>query len=188
LEIKKLPTFVIKGELNKNADAAKLLSRIGMIKNGVFVFNYFLAPYFDLVSNSIKGNVTVTFISDKTCKECYDINPFKQILANNLGMINPTIIILDKSDIAAQSLIRKYKMESIPAFVISGEVSEYPGLTGIWFQIGTLEKDGNYVLRDIKKVNPNLVYRNLATGKIIKPEAPQAPAASPSPTGSPAAK
>lgn len=170
-EIKKIPTFIITGELNKNADLAKLLSQIGENKNDAFVFNYAIAPYLDLSSNTVKGKVTVTFIGDKSCTECYDTSPFKQILANNLGMLNPSVIALDRSNIAAQKLINKYKMKAVPAFVITGEISEYPNLAGIWLAIGTREKDGAYVLRDIKKVNPNLIYRDLATGKIIKPEA-----------------
>lgn len=185
LEIKKLPTLIIKGELNKNADVAKLLSQVGVIKNDVFTLNYFVAPYMDLASNSEKGKVTVTFITDKTCAECYDVNPFKQILANNLGMINPAVVTADKSDRVAQDLIRKYKIEAIPAFVISGDITEYSRLAGVWLQIGTLEKDGVYVLREIKKVNQTLVYRDLATGKIVKPAA-ATPVASPTATATPA--
>jgi len=183
--VKKLPTFIIKGEVNKNDDVKNLLSKVGEIKNDTFKFTYAVAPYLDLASNTVKGKVTVTFIADKSCKECYDANPFKQILANNLGMTNPTIVSLDKSDKAAQVLIRKYKIEAAPMFVITGEISEYPYLTGIWLQIGSLEKDGAYVLRDIKKVNPNLVYRDLATGKIVKPAPVPTPAASPAPISSP---
>lgn len=179
--IKKLPSFIIRGELNKNANVVKLLSQIGEIKNDAFIFNYSVAPYLDLASNTVKGKVTVTFINDKDCAECYDINPFKQILANNIGMINSAIVTLDKSDKAAQALIKKYKIIAAPMFVLSGEVSEYPNLTGIWLQIGTLEKDGAFVLRDIKKVNPNLIYRDLATGKIVKPVAAQTPVSSPAP-------
>lgn len=188
LEIKKLPTFILKGELNKNADVAKLLSQIGEIKNDKFLFNYAIAPYWDVASSSVKGKVTVTFITDKSCTECYDVNPFKQIFANNLGMNNPAIVFLDKSDREAQSLIKRYKIQLVPTFVMVGELSEYPNLVGIWLEIGTREKDGVYVLRDIKKVNPNLIYRDLATGKIIKPEALQAPASTPLPNSSSTAK
>jgi hypothetical protein len=176
LEIKKLPVFIIKGELNKNADVAKLLSQIGEVKNDTFKFTYFIAPYLDLASGSVKGKVTVDFISDKTCTECFDINLFKQILMNNLGMISPNIVSLDKSDKAAQDLIRRYKIGSVPTLVIAGEVSEYSNLTGPWLTIGAFEKDGSYVLRNIKGVSPDLVYRDLGTGKIIKPEAPKTPA------------
>lgn len=185
--IKKLPTFIIKGEVNKNEDVKKLLSQVGEVKDNTFKFNYFLAPYFDLTSNSIKGKVKVTFVTDKSCAECYDINPFKQILAGNLGMANPDIAALDQSEKEAQSLIKKYKIEAIPAFVLTGEISEYPKLAGIWLQIGALEKDGAYVLRDIKKVNPNLVYRDLKTGKVVKPAA-ATPVPSPVATLTPAPK
>lgn len=188
LEIKKLPTFIIKGEINKNEDVAKLLSRIGEIKSGIFKFNYMVGPYTDLASNTVKGRAFLTFINDKSCKECYDASPFKQILANNFGMFNPATVSLDKSEKAAGDLIRKYKIEAAPMFILTGEVSEYPRLIGAWFQIGTVEKDSAYVLRNIKNINPNLIYRDLKTGKIIKPEAAQAPLASPVPTGSPEAK
>lgn len=185
--IKKLPTFIIRGEINKNEDVKKLLSQVGEVKDSTFEFNYFLAPYFDLTSNSIKGKVKVTFVTDKSCAECYDINPFKQILAGNLGMANPAVAALDQSEKEAQSLIKKYKIEAIPAFVLTGEISEYPKLAGIWLQIGALEKDGAYVLRDIKKVNPNLVYRDLKTGKTVKPAA-ATPVPSPVATLTPAPK
>lgn len=167
--IQKLPSFVITGEVNKNEDVKKIFSQIGEIKDDAFKFNYFIAPYLDLASNSVKGKVAVTYINDKTCKECYDTAPFKQILSANLGMTNPAVVVLDKSDKAAQSLITKYKIKSVPTLVLTGDVSDYPSLIGVWLQIGTLEKDGTWVLRDIKKVNPNLIYRDLATGKIIKP-------------------
>lgn len=170
LEIKKLPTFIIKGELNKNADVAKLLNQIGEVKNDTFKFTYFIAPYLDLASGKVKGKVTATFINDKSCKECYDASLIKQALVNSFGMANLTAVSLDKSDKAAGNLIAKYGIEAEPLFILTGEVSEYPNLAGVWPQVGTVEKDGAYVLRNINKVSPNFVYRDLRTGKIIKPE------------------
>lgn len=169
--IQKLPTLIITGEINKNEDVKKLLSQIGLIKDDTFKLTYFIAPYLDLASKTVKGKVTVTFIKDKTCSECYDVNPFKQILNSNIGMTNPGIVTLDRGDKEAQSLIRRYKIQTVPTFVITGEVSDYPSLTGVWLQVGTLEKDGVYILRDVKKVNSGLVYRDLSSGQIIKPEA-----------------
>lgn len=170
LEIKKLPTFILNGELNKSVDVAKLLSQIGEIKNNTFKFTYPVAPYLDLASGAVKGKVTVTFVNDKNCKECYDASLIKQILENNFGMANLTVVSLDRSDKLAGRLIAKYRIEAEPLFILTGEVSEYPNLAGIWSQVGTVEKDGAYVLRYINKVNPNFVYRDLTTGKIVKPE------------------
>jgi hypothetical protein len=174
--IQKLPSFVITGEINKNEGVKKLLSQIGLIKDDTFKLTYFIAPYLDLASNEVRGKVTATFITDKTCTECYDINPFKQILSSSVGMTKPNVVTLDRGDKDAQVLINRYKIQSVPVFILTGEVSDYPSLTGVWLQIGTLEKDGAWVLRDIKKVNPSLVYRDLTTGQIIKPEAPESTA------------
>lgn len=177
--IKKLPTFIMKGELNKNADVAKLLSQIGEIKNDSFKLTYFLAPYLDLATGSVKGKVALTFITDKSCAECFDVTQFTRILANDFGMVKPGVVSLDKSDKEAVNLIAQYKIQEVPMFILSGDLAEYQKFQGIWLDIGTLEKNGDYVLRNIKKVNPNLIYRDLATGKIIKPEVPKTPAASP---------
>lgn len=170
MSIKKLPAFIIKGEINKNDDVRNLLLKVGEIKNDNFSFSVPAAPYFDLASNSVKGKVVLTLITDSDCKECYDVNGFKQVLANSAGVLKPEVITIDKKEKSAQDILQKYKMKSLPAFILTGEVSEYPAIKGIWLQVGTLEMDGAYVLREIPKVNPGLVYRDLETGNIIKPE------------------
>lgn len=179
-EIKKLPAFMIDGEVNKNEDVKALLGQIGEIKENVFKLNYPVAPYVDVASNSVKGRVQLVLIADKTCAECYDVNVHKSILAR-LGVSKLSLEkTLDKSSAEGWALIAKYKIKSIPAFVLTGEVGEYAGIAQVWPKVGTIEKDGAYVFREITQLGA-VSYRDLITGKIIKPAT-----TSPAPVSSPA--
>lgn len=172
---KRIPTFVIKGELNKNEDVKKILGQVGEINGDTFKLNYKFTPYIDAALGSVKGKVDLTFITDASCAECYDVTEFTKVLPGGAGVVKYGLSKLDKKDKAAQDLINKYKIGALPSFVLTGETSEYPGLAGIWLQIGAIEKDGTYVLKDITKLNPKLAYRDLKTGKIIN----SVPAATP---------
>lgn len=168
-EIKRLPGFIIKGELEKNDGLKSMLNNFGKIKDGLFVFTGNFAPYFDILSGKVKGAVNLTLISDKSCAECQDAKIYKQILSR-FGMAKfSTEAELDRSDSKAKNLIQKYKIAALPTFVLSGEVSEYPNLANTWQQVGTIEKDGAYVFREVKATG--LVYFDLKTGKIVNPQA-----------------
>ncbi len=180
-EITRLPIFVVKGELEKNDGLKNLLNRLGKIKDRVFVFTVNPAPYFDIASGKIKGAVNITLISDKSCAECQNAQIYKQILTRFGIMKFSTETNLDKSDLNAKLIIKKYKIEAVPTFILTGEISEYPNLSNTWTQVGTIEKDGAYVFRELKATG--LTYVNLKTGKIVKPET-----ATPTPSSTPKPK
>lgn len=166
-EITRLPGFIIKGELEKNDGLKNLLNNLGKIKDGVFAFTANFAPYFDILSGKTKGVVSLTLISDKSCAECQDAKIYKQILGR-FGMAKfSTEADLDRSDSKAKILMQKYKIAALPTFILSGEVSEYPNLANTWAQVGTIEKDGAYVFKEVKVTG--LVYFDLKTGKVVKP-------------------
>lgn len=183
--IQKIPTFTITGELTKSDGLKNLLSAMGEIKNNTFKFTLPVAPYVDYSrSGHIAGIVELTLISDKSCAECQNAQIYKQILARfDLLKFSPETD-LDRSDTEAKTLIKKYKITALPTFILSGEVSEYASLVNTWAQVGTVEKDGAYVFRELKVTG--LTYSDLKTGKIVKPgTTTPAPAPSPSPKPTP---
>lgn len=166
--IKKIPSFVIKGEISKNNDVKNLLSKIGEINGDTFKFNYAFAPYFDIDSSSIKGKVSLVLFTDKSCTECYDYNIHKSILAR-FGITKFfSEKTLDRFSAEGRVLIAKYNIKAVPTFVLTGEVGEYGNLVQIWPKVGTIERDGAYVFREIAQLGP-VVYRDLMTGKVVKP-------------------
>lgn len=183
-EIKKLPAFIVKGELEKIDSLKNLLTSFGQINKDTFKFTGFVAPYLDLASNQIKGQIGLTLFSDKSCAECQNAQIYKNILAR-FGLLKffPEKV-LDRSDADAKKLIQKYKISALPTFILTGQVSEYENLAKTWSQVGTIEKNNAYVFRELKATG--LVYSDLKTGKVIKPEAATStPAPSPSPKSTP---
>lgn len=167
LDIKKLPTFIVSGELDKSENFKKLLLSGGEIKDGTFKFALPIAPYFDLASKEVKGrNINITLISDKTCKECYSTDVYKNFIAR-AGILKPASQTeLDKTDAAAKGLIKKYAITNLPTLILSGEVTEYPNIINLWTTLGTVEKDGTYVFRETKLVG---TYFDLKTRKVVDP-------------------
>ena len=160
-EITKLPAVIITGELAKNNDLKSLLEQTGTNEdNNIYVSSVVNPPYYDVDERQVKGQITATLISDSTCSDCADVGQ----LIDNLqasGISIEKTIKLDYTDDAAKSLISIYNIETVPALILSSDASEYTTLEESWAQLGTVEKDGSYVLRMNQPP-----FRNVSTGNI----------------------
>ncbi|MBS3152152.1 hypothetical protein J4230_01945 [Candidatus Woesearchaeota archaeon] len=152
-DIEKLPTVIVKGELNKTKLHETLIS-VG----DAYVFTKQTAPYFNIGSNSIKGFVTVTIVNADGCSECADIGiALDQI--NTGGIVIQDIINLSEKE--SKELTDKYKIKKLPSLILSSDASEYSLIKQSWNSVGSEEDDGSFVLRNF--LPP---YKNLETGKI----------------------
>ncbi len=172
--IKRIPTLIIQGELSRSADIAKLLSFLGKTEKDTFVLttpdpSAPLAPYIDLATGQVKGRVGLILISGKSCTECPNAEVFRQAVAG-AGVINPENKgVLDVADAEGARLVSKYKITVVPTFVLTGEVGEYTALAKDWPKLGTIEKDGAYVFRELN-IFQGLVYFDLKKNAVVKPE------------------
>lgn len=172
--IKRVPTLIIQGELAKSADLAKLLSFLGKTEKDTFVLttpdpSAPLAPYIDLSTGQVKGRIGLILISDKSCADCPDAEVFKQVVAG-AGVINPENKgVLDVADAEGARLVSKYKITAVPTFVLTGEAGEYTALVKEWPKLGTIEKDGAYVFRELN-IFQGLTYYDLKKKEVVRPE------------------
>ncbi|MEK7131617.1 MAG: hypothetical protein AAB797_02700 [Patescibacteria group bacterium] len=167
--IKKLPTFLLSGELAKDSVLAAFFSQAGDINEGVFVFRQVGGPYADTATGKIKGRTKLTLITDITCTKCYDVAQH-EIILGQFG-INASSKVVDVKSALGQSLVKAYLINMVPAFVLTGDIKEYPSLMSVWSQVGIVANDGAYVFT--KGVPLMGTYKNLATNKVITP-APEA--------------
>ncbi|TSC84234.1 MAG: hypothetical protein G01um101413_529 [Parcubacteria group bacterium Gr01-1014_13] len=163
--IKKLPTFLVKGELKKNSVLANFFSQAGDTIDDTFVFRQVGGPYFDTATNKVKGKVNLVLITDVTCTQCYDVAQHEAIL-KQFGITTAAKVADIKSDLG-KALIKAYGIKMVPAFVLTGEIKEYPSLTSVWSQVGFVAKDGAYVFT--KGVPFMGTYKDLATNKVVTP-------------------
>lgn len=172
--ITRVPTLIVHGNTEKAFDEASFTQNLGKkAEDGALVVMSVPAPYIDVASGSVKGTFTVTYITDKGCKECYDPTMHRAALVG-LAMKATGEKFVDRTDTEGKQLVAQYKIESTPTIILTGELGEYPRFQQIWPTVGTVEKDGAHVFRLGQQYMGT--YHNLKTGKLVIPEPPKAPA------------
>jgi hypothetical protein len=164
-DIKIIPTIAISGDLE--AYSVEDLKKFGEIKDGTFILTQLQPPYIDVSSGKLMGKIDLAIISDESCKDCYEIAAYDNII-KQFGLFVQNKKTVDANSANGKALIQKYKIEAVPAMIMTGDVAVYNKQGSVWFGIGTVEKDGSYILREagIKQLG---AYRNLISGEIVKP-------------------
>ncbi len=170
------PAFIIRGQTEKLLAAVPGLKSLGQLQNGVFVGSNVPAPYVDLAAGKVRGTFTATYITEKSCRECYDPTINRQALAQ-FGMKAATEKTIDRIDPDGQKLIKQYAITSTPTLILTGDLAAYVGFDQAWKNVGTIEPDGAHVFRS----GQNLMgtYYDLTTKKTVAP--PKSAAAAPTP-------
>jgi hypothetical protein len=150
----KLPAAIVTGE-TENVTIPGFAEQ-----DGAFVFTDVPPPYYDLKTAAVTGIVDVTFITDKSCKECLPIEEFGKQM-EQVGVTVGTTASLDFTDKTAQDLIKRYSITKVPAMILTDDALLYEPVQQVWDNIGTQESDGMLVLRNISPP-----YRELSTRQV----------------------
>jgi len=168
-EITKVPTIILSEDALDYDFIAQVWDQAGTKEDdGRLVLRLVPPPYHDLSSNKVAGLVALTFLADKSCTECYDVNMHEEILKGNFRMQFSGKKTVDIADDAGKTLVSKYNITKVPTVLMSAEASVYPGISQVWSQVGTVESDGVYVFRSIDLLQ-DAAYKDLATGTVVKP-------------------
>ncbi|HLD28411.1 MAG TPA: hypothetical protein VJB67_02265 [Patescibacteria group bacterium] len=164
--ITKVPSLIVSGEINKNAKLKLIWPQAGDIVDNIFVMRQVVAPYVLTDSGEVRGRMQWVMLTDTACDDCYDVTLHEDIL-KRYGLPTENQKIIGRQLSEGQELIAKYDITLLPTIILTGDVDDYPSLTKIWSQVGTIESDGAYVFREgVKQMG---TYRDLNTGQVIKP-------------------
>ncbi len=161
------PALVVSNDITVYEGMDAQLQAMGSVeKEGYYVVHSLFPPYRDLASNQVKGLVEVIYLTDESCKECFDVTVNKQIL-QRFGLAMESEKTLDVSSAEGKQLVNRYSLTKVPAFLMSGEAKEYASLNSVWKQVGTVEGSGWYVFR-----KPELfgTYQDLEKGEVVVPQ------------------
>ncbi len=164
--IVKLPTVILRGELNKDKKVESALAAAGEIKDNEFILRQVGGPYVVPASGEIKGRTDLLLIADKTCDQCYDVRQHLGIL-NSFGLY-PRITEVDIGAAAGKKYLRQFGITEVPTFVLQGQIKEFSDFVKIWPQVG-IEKNGAYVFT--KGLALMGIYKDLKSGKLVDPKA-----------------
>ncbi|MBI4281279.1 hypothetical protein HY625_00490 [Candidatus Uhrbacteria bacterium] len=175
-KIEKLPTLIVKGDFGKQAELKKQLETIGTVTGDTFLWTSVQPPYKEITTGNIRGKFSATYITDTTCKTCYDVMRHQQAMAN-LGLKAADDKVVDIRSADGKKLQQQYALTVVPTVILTGDLAMYDSLKAVWPSVGTIEKDGTYIFRENGIVAAQMgAYRNLKTGKIVSPTPPPAPA------------
>jgi hypothetical protein len=152
--IRTIPAIIITGEITKtiifngqNTTLATLFVQSGGKSVGEGIVFEGNLPYIDLSDGNIKGLVSLIILNYSACDKCYNVLVHKNILQNGFGIFVDSEVNYDINSTEGKNLINKYNITAVPTILLSPEVSIYPGFSGVWQTVGTVEKDGWYVFR-----------------------------------------
>ncbi len=153
-KIQKIPAVVITGEIDK-------LPPTTFEKRGDgLVYEPTTPPYTDVATGEVIGRIIATILNDTSCMVCFDVTKYLRLF-EKAGFHLSTLKSVDSKTEEGQALIQNYKISKLPTLILSKDMGAYPNITQIWSQLGTIEADGSFILRE---ANPP--YRDLDTNKI----------------------
>lgn len=159
-EIKKVPTFILKGEVSKKI-IEEYIKREGKIVSDNFVYEKVIPIYVDTSENKQRGRVEATYLKDSSCQNCVDvkrnIEAFKR---GGLRVVKEEE--LDSESPQGENFIAKYSIKRVPTYVLSGDLDVYPDFRARAERFGSFLDEGTYVF---KEVNPP--YKDLEKNKVV---------------------
>ena len=162
--VKKLPALLISEEIEAYPVSANL-AQGGINKNKGYYLIESNPPYIDVKTKSLRGNIKLTLVDDKSCKECFDANVINQLISS-IGLSFTEVKTIDINSVEGGKAKTQYNLDKIPTSIISGDLTAYEGLDLFWKQLGTIESDGSYIFRNYKQLGQNIKIKDITSGKI----------------------
>lgn len=134
--------------------------------DGSYILRSLSPPYYDLSTQSVRGLVDAIYLTDKSCGTCYNVTLHKTIFQQNFGIDFQKETTYDVSDTTGADLVKKYNITDVPTVILTGDAAAYKQLEQAWSQVGTTEKDGAMVFRQIGLLQ-GITYKDLSTGKVV---------------------
>ncbi|MAG91248.1 hypothetical protein CMO83_01065 [Candidatus Woesearchaeota archaeon] len=140
--------------------------QIGSIESdGTHVMRVVNPPYINITTGKLRGLIDITYLTDSTCIECYDVNTHKEIITSpqSFAMILGKEETVDISDVKGKELIAKYDITQVPTVILSEEIDAYPSRLAL-SEFFSVEEDNSYVFR-----RPSVMgnYKDLTTDEVV---------------------
>jgi hypothetical protein len=164
--ITRLPAFLLSPDAAAYAPVVQSWSQVGDVaSDGWFIYRGVMPPYVDLTKKgAVVGLVTMIELTDPSCTACYNVSLHYASLKQQVGMEFASVTAYNISGPDGKKYIAKYNITEVPTVLLSPEAFLYPSVNASWQQIGTKEKDGWLVYRNISALG--VVYRDLITGNV----------------------
>ena len=165
-----VPTIVLSKDAGEYDIVKQAWGQVGSKEDdGSYVLRQLNPPFINLTTGKLEGIVNLIYLTDKSCKDCYNVSLHRNILTSpqSFAMTLDKEESYDIADDKGKELALKYNITKVPTIILSKEVSVYPS-NQILKQFFTIQKDGSYVFTRLSSVG---TYNDLSTGQVVKPNA-----------------
>ncbi len=153
--IKNLPAVIVSGDIANEKILPAWKALYGKEKNGRIIIENLL-PYYDIKTGSVKGIVDTVLLEDGKCKKCFSGDKYIDIIVKRFGMTIGKNVTYDISSVEGNALVKKYNIVKVPMLMLSSDAESYPGFASSWKkEVGTIEKDGKFIFREVQKISPD---------------------------------
>ena len=161
-----VPTIILSKDAALYSVMQQAWPQVGSRENdGSYVLRVASPPFINLTTGKLRGIVSIIYLTDKSCTECYDVSQHKEILTSPQFAIKlEKEETYDVNDAKGKELVANYNITHAPTVILSNEVGIYPS-ANYFKQFFSVEKDGAYVFRRLSSV---WTYKDLATNKIVE--------------------
>ena len=167
----RLPGILVSGDVMEYPIGAQL-AQVGTTKKGGAIALGANPPYFNVTTGRIEGVAGMVWLNDSSCSGCYDVRMHQAIVEGRFQIYLETVSTIDAGSKEGMDMITRYNVTALPTVILTGDLSLYAQLTSIWPGVGTVEKDGAYVFREMGQISGS-PYKDVMTGKIIPNLPPQ---------------
>ncbi|MEM3154570.1 MAG: hypothetical protein QW165_03345 [Candidatus Woesearchaeota archaeon] len=188
-KIEKIPTLIFNKEALEYDIVKQVWNQVGTEESdGKLVLRFISPPYINVSAGKVEGLVDITLITDRSCADCFNASALQDLFAQSFNMAFRKSTIIDVASTSGKTYVKKYSIELVPTVVLSKDATAYPNLPQAWTQVGTIEKDGSFVFRNIgllqdffTQTGASFAYKNLTSGETL-PKAASAEAEITAPT------
>lgn len=170
-KIERVPTVLVAGDLQANPDLALVWPQLGEIIDGVFVLRQVLPPYIDVATGARRGDIQVTYLTESSCTECYDVMVHGNAL-RELGITPTETRVVDAQTEEGKQLIKDHYILKTPTIIMTGDVGEYGSIRQLWPRYGEVSDNGGYVFTRLDSIG---TYYDLIKKQVIKVDVPVDP-------------
>jgi hypothetical protein len=124
------------------------------------------APYYDVPSSQVRGRVRVTYLAMARCEDCYDVSRLhEELLDSRITPWEEETVDVDSPQ--GKILVQQHAITRVPTMILDAEAAFYSSLQPGWSVVGSIEEDGSYVLRDLRRMS--VVYYDLERDEVLRP-------------------
>lgn len=167
-KIAKVPTFIFSPGFDLYDRAKSSWQNFGTVESDkTYVVRNLPLPYRDLTKEQIVGLVDAIYLTDSSCPNCYKVSEVqKPIVTSGFGVALRFERTVDVLSGEGRRLVNQYQITKVPTILLSPEADGYINLKNVWQKVGTVEKDGWYVFRQMQQLR-GAVYKDLETGQTV---------------------